>query len=325
MTTSVDPSTPADAALANALNGIVSLDHLGIIHATGEDAVKFLHGQLSQDLVLLPVGQARLAAYCSPKGRMLASFIAFKRSPQDVLLLCSKDILAPTLKRLSMFVMRAKLRLSDASADYQLYGLLGGATNSVAAYAHATGVTADFDTESQTIRITLPPAGDTPRQLWIAPATAPAPQGLPLAANLWHWSEVRSGVATITAPVVEAFVPQMLNYESVGGINFKKGCYPGQEVVARSQFRGTLKRRAFIVHAEAAMQAGDELFAATDPADSTEPAASVVQAAPAPGGGFDAIVCVQLSSITESTALQLGHTGVRVEFLPLPYKLLEDV
>ena len=91
-------------------------------------------------------------------------------------------------------------------------------------------------------------------------AKAAAPAGPALAPSLWLWSEVRSGVATLTTPVVEAFVPQMLNYESVGGVNFKKGCYPGQEVVARSQFRGTLKRRAYLVHADALLEAGTEVF-----------------------------------------------------------------
>jgi len=122
--------------------------------------------------------------------------------------------------------------------------------------------------------------------------------------------------------VFEAFVPQMLNYESVGGVNFKKGCYPGQEVVARSQFRGTLKRRAFVVHADATMSAGDEVFAADD---GTQPAATVVQAAPAPQGGFDAIVSAQLSALERGT-LHLGSNhGPAMQILPLPYALLDDI
>jgi folate-binding protein YgfZ len=117
--------------------------------------------------------------------------------------------------------------------------------------------------------------------------------------------------------VVEAFVPQMLNYESVGGVNFKKGCYPGQEVVARSQFRGTLKRRAFVAHAAGDVAAGTEVFAA----DPEQPCGTVAQAAPAPGGGVDAIVSIQLSAAQEP--LQAG--GAALELLPLPYALLEDI
>src|SRR5665647_1022416 len=109
------------------LKGIAPLAHLGVIRVQGEDAAKFLHGQLTQDFSLLGLSEARLAAFCSAKGRMQASFIGFKRSPTDVLLLCSRDILAATLKRLSMFVMRAKAKLSDATADFSVYGLAGTA------------------------------------------------------------------------------------------------------------------------------------------------------------------------------------------------------
>jgi folate-binding protein YgfZ len=122
--------------------------------------------------------------------------------------------------------------------------------------------------------------------------------------------------------VVEAFVPQMLNYESVGGVNFKKGCYPGQEVVARSQFRGTLKRRAFVAHSDSEMAAGLEIFTAHD---DTQPVATVVQAAPAPSGGFDAIISGQLAAV-EGGSLHLGRSaGPILEVLPLPYALLDDI
>jgi folate-binding protein YgfZ len=122
--------------------------------------------------------------------------------------------------------------------------------------------------------------------------------------------------------VVEAFVPQMLNFESVGGVNFKKGCYPGQEVVARSQFRGTLKRRAFVVHADEPMSVGQEIFV---DAGNEQPVATVVQAAAAPKGGFDAILSIQLSAL-EQGALHLGAvSGAALTILPLPYALLADV
>jgi hypothetical protein len=126
----------------------------------------------------------------------------------------------------------------------------------------------------------------------------------------------------VTAPIAEAFVPQMLNYESVGGVNFKKGCYPGQEVVARSQFRGTLKRRAYRVHCASAMKAGDEVF---DIADASQPCGTVAQAAAAPQGGFDAIVSM-LTSAATGPGLRLGQVdGPPIELLALPYELLEDI
>lgn len=301
------------------LNGIAPLSHLGVIRVEGEDAAAFLHGQLTQDFALLGLDQARLAAFLSAKGRMQASFIAFKRSATEVLLVCSRDLLPATLKRLSMFVMRSKAKLTDATADFALYGLAGEAINSVAGSAQPAWSKADLGSASI---VHLYPADNNPRALWVAPASETAPAGPALDPALWLWSEVRSGVATLTTPVVEAFVPQMLNYESVGGVNFKKGCYPGQEVVARSQFRGTLKRRAFIAHAEANVAVGAEVFAATD---LEQPCGTVVQVASAPGGGVDAIVSLQIASATQG-ALQVGSTdGVPLTLAPLPYELLADI
>jgi folate-binding protein YgfZ len=129
-------------------------------------------------------------------------------------------------------------------------------------------------------------------------------------------------VATVTAPVSDAFVPQMLNYESIGGVNFKKGCYPGQEVVARSQFRGTLKRRTFVVHGDVAMAAGEEVFGTTD---ESQPVATVVQAAPNPQGGFDALISGQVSAIEQGTLHFGSSTGAMLTHIPLPYPLLDDI
>ena len=304
--------------MSDTLNGISPLPHLGVIRAEGEDAAKFLHGQLTQDFSVLGLSEARLAAFCSAKGRMQASFVAFKRSHGEILLVCSRDLLAATLKRLSMFVLRAKVKLSDASAEMALYGLAGDTLRTLAPGEHKPWSLTQLDGATL---VHLHPADGQPRALWVAPAGTPLPQGPELSPANWLWSEVRSGIATVTQPIFEAFVPQMLNYESLGGVNFKKGCYPGQEVVARSQFRGTLKRRGYLVHGEAALTAGQEVFEA---ADASQPCGIVAQAAAAPGGGFDAIVSLQ-TSVAQGT-LQLGQPGgPGLTLLPLPYALLEDI
>ncbi|MBN9369166.1 MAG: folate-binding protein YgfZ [Comamonadaceae bacterium] len=297
------------------LNGIAPLPHLGVIRVEGADAASFLQGQLTQDFALLQDHQARLAAYLSPKGRMLASFIGFQRSVTELLLVCSRDLLPAALKRLSMFVLRAKARLTDASADFQCWGLAGDALLSIAGSALPAWSKADFGPTSV---VHLYPAEGQPRALLVAPADAPAPAGPALAPGLWDWSEVRSGVATLTAPVADAFVPQMLNYESIGGVNFKKGCYPGQEVVARSQFRGTLKRRTYLAHAPSALAVGAEVFA---PDDAEQPVGTVVQVAVAPGGGVDALVALQVAAASGA----LHVCGVPLTLLPLPYTLLADI
>ncbi|WP_295855717.1 folate-binding protein [uncultured Xylophilus sp.] len=301
------------------LDGIAIPDHLGVIRVAGDDAVSFLQGQLTNDFALLRPDQARLAAFLSAKGRMQASFVGFVAAPGEVLLVCSRDLLEATRKRLSMFVLRAKAKLTDATDEYLLRGIAGRTLETIAgsaqpAWARVTLCTANL--------VFLPPAEGQPRALWIAPVGTPLPEGPALASDLWRWGDVASGVATLSAPVVDAFVPQMLNYESVGGVNFKKGCYPGQEVVARSQFRGTLKRRAFVVHADAPLAAGDEVFHS---ADEGQPCGTVVEAAPAPGGGHDAIVSLQIAATEGGTLHARAADGPALVVRPLPYPLLDDI
>ncbi|WP_090139038.1 folate-binding protein YgfZ [Limnohabitans sp. DM1] len=317
-------NTPADFSpqLQTLLNGISPLPHLGVIQAQGEDAANFLHNQLSNDVLLLPVGQSRLAAFCSAKGRMQASFILVKTASDTALLVLSQDLLAQTLKRLSMFVLRAKVKMSDASGQWQLRGLLGDSARA------AVGAAAPWQTQvlDGAHAVALYPAvlGESPipRALWIAPAGHSLPAGVDVPSDVWTWAEAMSGVTLVSQPVFEAFVPQMLNYESVGGVNFKKGCYPGQEVVARSQFRGTLKRRTARVHSPVALKAGQDIFTPTDP---EQPCATVVLCAARPDGqGFDALV----SGTTESmqTGWRVGGSeGEALEILVLPYALLADI
>jgi folate-binding protein YgfZ len=301
------------------LNGVARLGHLGVIRVEGDDAASFLHNQLTQDFLLLGQSEARLAAYCSAKGRMLASFYGFKRSPTEVLLVCSRDLLAETVPRLSRFVMRAKAKLSDASAEFKLFGLAGETLAALVPGDPAVWSKLDIDDASL---VTLYPADGVRRALWLAPVASPIPAGPALSDPDWALSEVRSGIALISAATVDTFVPQMLNYESVGGVNFKKGCYPGQEVVARSQFRGTLKRRAFLAHSDAAIKTGDDVFQLADP---EQPCGTVAQAAGASGGGFDAIVSLQLAAV-DAGGLHLGTVaGPALTVQAAPYPLLADI
>lgn len=304
------------------LSGATELAHLGVIRVAGEDAVKFLQGQLTQDVALMSLAEARLAAFCNAKGRMQASFVVFKRSDEEILMVCSRDILAQTLKRLSMFVLRAKAKLTDASADFSLFGLTGSAIESIAGSAHAPWTKHDIGPGNL---VFLYPGAGQARALWCAPAGTAVPGATALQAGDWAWLEVQSGIAMITQPIFEAFVPQMLNYESVGGVNFKKGCYPGQEIVARSQFRGTLKRRAYLVHGAAEPVVGQEVFHTHD---AEQPCGLVAACAANPAGGFDAIVSMQTSAASDAGNghLTLGYAdGPVLTLLPLPYPLLEDI
>ena len=193
------------------LNGIAPLSHLGVIRVEGEDAAKFLHGQLTQDFALLGMDQARLAAFLSAKGRMQASFIGFKRSATEVLLVCSRDLLPPTLKRLSMFVLRAKAKLTDATNDFALYGLAGDTVPDVSQPAWTK---ADIGTASV---VHLYPADGQPRALWVAPAVDPAPAGPALDAALWQ-HVVDAGLPLMLATGAGAAARQSMGTGVVGGM-----------------------------------------------------------------------------------------------------------
>ena len=205
--------------------------------------------------------------------------------------------------------------------EFRLLGLIGGATELIAACARPAWAKVDIYTASI---VFLPSSAGQARALWCAPVADPVPALLPLDINIWHCLAVQSGIAMITQPIFEAFVPQMLNYESVGGVNFKKGCYPGQEIVARSQFRGTLKRRAYLAHVGSQPALGQEIFSVMD---AEQPCGLVAACAPNPTGGFDAIVSMQTAAAADGAgALMLGSaTGPALQLLPLPYKLLEDI
>ena len=316
--------SPADFSpeLLNHLNGSCPLPDWGVIQAQGDDAANFLHNQLSNDVLLLPVGQSRLAAFCSAKGRMQASFILVKTAPDTVLLVLSLDLLAQTLKRLSMFVLRAKVKMSDATSQWELRGFVGDSARALVGSSVPWQTTVQDGAHAMALYTAVLGESQIPRALWIAPAGQALPAGANVPTDVWQWAEVMSGVTLVSQPVFEAFVPQMLNYESVGGVNFKKGCYPGQEVVARSQFRGTLKRRTALVHSPVALAVGQDIFTPTDP---EQPCATVVLCAARPDGqGFDALV----SGTTESlqTGWRVGGSeGDILALLPLPYPLLADI
>ncbi len=312
-----DPSALANVP-ASTVQGVARLQHLGVIRVQGEDAAKFLHGQLTQDFALQGLSEARLAAFCNAKGRMQASFVAMKRAHDDILLVCALDLLPQTLKRLSMFVLRAKAKLTDATSSFVLYGASGPVAATLVGNVKLWSKVDDGAAHW----VRLPDAVGQVRALVVMSVDAPSPLTETLAEPLWRWLDVRSGVATVTQPVFEAFVPQMLNYESVGGVNFKKGCYPGQEVVARSQFRGTLKRRAYLVHSAVELRVGEDVFHASD---AEQPCGTVVQVAAHPLSGWDAVVSMQITAADGQTLTAGSPQGGALQLQPMPYELLADI
>jgi hypothetical protein len=294
-------------------DGALRLPDWGLIRATGADGASFLHGQLTQDVLHLDPAQARLAGYCSAKGRLLASFVMWRGGTDEILLACSADLLPAALKRLSMFVLRAKCRLADAGSEITLYGLAGpSATRWLGDGAPMAPWQRRPVAGGDAIR--LPDGEGVARYLFAAPAAGPAPALPPLDADAWRWLEVASGVVRITAATAEQFVPQMVNLELVGGVNFQKGCYPGQEVVARSQYRGTVKRRLQRVSSSAPLVPGQEVFDAGDPG---QPAGMVALAASLDGRHHAALVEIKLAALDGE--LRAGEA--RLELGALPYEI----
>ncbi|RTL46954.1 MAG: folate-binding protein [Burkholderiales bacterium] len=276
----------------------------GVIRAHGTDAASFLHGQLTQDFALLDRDHARLAGFCTAKGRLLASMVGWRGGDDEILLALPAETLAATLKRLSMFVLRAKCKLTDASAEFAVYGLLG------APAADAWSLQRD----DAGVLIALPGAG---RALRIQPAQAPAPAGDAISPDDWAWAEATAGMAWVRGATVEAFVPQMINFEVLGGVNFKKGCYPGQEIVARSQYRGTLKRRLQVFETDAAATIGQEIFHSDDP----EQPAGIVAGAGQRDGRTRLTAEIKLAAL-DGGSLHLGSaTGAPLQPHALPYDI----
>jgi len=301
------------------IGGVCRLADRGVIRASGADAASFLQGQLTNDVAGLDNGTACLAGFCSAKGRLQASFVVWRPADDEFLLSCPREILAPTLKRLSMFVLRAKCRLTDASDEVAVFAAAGPAAESIL----DGGAVWSVRTRGTTTLIRVPDGAGIQRAWLVVPAGTGAGVAAAeaMSPEIWRWLEVESGIVTIEAATVDRFVPQMVNFEIVGGVDFQKGCYPGQEVVARSQYRGTTKRRTLLFDCDAVPAAGQDIYAS---GTTNEPAGTVAIAAPHPlHGGGSALVEVRLAAAGDD--LRLGApNGPALTRRELPYSVPLD-
>ncbi len=320
------PRLQAPSALQ--LEGRVALRDWGVMRASGADAAAFLQGQLSNDVAALTADQACLAGYCSAKGRLLASLVVWRPEPDVFMMACSADLVAATIKRLSMFVLRSKCRIEDAATLGHLQGrwsVMEGSTNSAQAAA-PTGLHRDGLLSRGAVNV-----GDQAFAMqwqWVPGALGETvPSDDVRQADLhasWRWLEVASGHPRVVASTADAFVPQMVNFELVGGVNFRKGCYPGQEVVARSQYRGTLKRRMHLFEGHDALRAGEDIFHDSDP---TQPVGSVVNAATL-GTSTLALISLKTAVLSATTTLHpppdAGPSGAALIRRAMPYDVPND-
>lgn len=301
---------------------LVPLPELGVVSISGADAITFLQSQLTNDVAQLRVDQMQLSGYCTPKGRLLATFHQW-RTDDAVFLRMPSEIIASIVKRLSMFVLRAKVKVADVSDAWTTYALLGaGALND---FGLAAPVAPWSSTLSGNIRVdrVLPTPGGIERFLLTHPSDAqlPLPQTvLNASSNLWWASEIEAGVPTVFAATQEKFVPQMINLEVLGGVDFKKGCYPGQEIVARSQYLGKLKRRMNIAHVDAiGVNAAADVFHS----DAQQPIGTVVMAATSPAGGSELLFEAPVDRLELGSLRLQGVDGPQLTVRPLPYTLFD--
>ena len=319
------PTVELDAVLHGPV--LAPLHELGRIRVDGPDALPFLQTQLTSDVAHQEPASLQLNGYCTPKGRLLATFHQW-RDGEAVVLQLPSELLAPVMKRLSMFVLRAKAKLTDASALHATYALLGPGA---AATLRAAGFDVPDSTWSSAVsggaRISrMPAAPDVDERFLLTLASEARADIDRLSATrctsaTWWWSEVAAAVPTVFATTQEKFVPQMINFEVLGGVNFKKGCYPGQEIVARSQYLGKLKRRMQVGHTQesALPAAGADVFHSAQ----AEAVGTVVMSAAAPRGGVDLLIELPVDRLDSGT-LHLGSSdGTRVEVRQLPYPLFD--
>ena len=290
----------------------------GVIRVEGADASEFLQGQLTNDVAAVTSAHAQSTAHCTPSGRVLATMLLWG-ADTVLFLLAPGDLCGPVRNRLQTYVLRSRVRLSDLSEQKALLGLAGAGASSLVRDRLGFAVSQPYESATHEGRTAISLPGDrvllvldydSAARVWdtLAPDCEPSGQGA------WDWHAVAAGMPTITAATQDRFVPQMLNLELVGAVSFRKGCYTGQEIVARTEHLGEVKRRLFRFSSSAPFSAADAVFAGA-----TE-VGVVVNCAPAPTGGFELLAVVQLSA--RHTPLTAGRAeGSPLHALPLPYPI----
>lgn len=305
---------------------MMDLTHFGEIRFSGEDARAFLQGQLTCDVDKIDAQTVQFGSYCNPKGRMLATFLLW-RCGQDYSMQLPSSLCETILKRLSMFVLRAKVNLSDDSRSWVRIGLVGKDAqvlieeildekleachyHSVVHSKHVTVIcfaSARFEL--------IVPLAKAP-ELWLQLSKCAVPVG----AGCWDWFEIRSGFPQVLPATETLVVPQMANLDVINGVSFQKGCYPGQEIVARMQHLGTIKRRMYLANIATVclVMAGDELFCAGKGGQSC---GKIMNAARSPDGGYDVLAVIVVENAASGEIFWKSLNGPQLNMITLPYAL----
>lgn len=305
---------------------IADLSHYGLIEASGDDVIDFFQGQLTNDIKAVSDTTGQLSAYCNPKGRILATFRIFKRNDHYFLRL-HNSILEQTLKRLRMFVMRSKVELKDSSDDLIRMGIAGEtATQKLTSFFNSIPDEVDVSSlENEITLIKLP--GNLPRyeaygpidkikSLWQELQTETTAIGK----NSWSLLTIHAGIPEIVPETIEAFVPQMVNLQAINSLSFTKGCYPGQEVVARMHYLGKLKRRLYIasIETDSLPLPGQSIMPA---GENEQKAGQVVSASWSGVGKADLLAVLKIDKAENNPLYIESNNGAEIKLQELPYTI----
>ncbi len=313
-------------SLSQILQGevITDLSQFGVIKVSGADAEKFLQGQFTNDVRQVKVTQSQLSAWCSPKGRIIVNFRLFKRDDQAYYLWLPRVNIETALKRLRGYVLRSKVVLEEVSESWLRLGVTG--VNSTALLSAGLGhqivpTTVDACMSLETITV-LQIQGLTPRYVVLSNDLATmqrlwetmSQQARPVGSASWGLLDILAGVPQILPATTDKLVPQMVNYQTLGGVSFTKGCYPGQEVVARLQYLAELKRRMYLVRFDTTTLAvpGMEVYVANEEVS----VGTLVNVEAHPDGGMIALAVLSISHSESQATFRLATGEPLVVVMP---------
>ena len=305
---------------------LCNLPELGLIKASGEEALSFLHGQFTNDLNQVSPSQSQLSSYCNAKGRLLAIFRIFKLE-NDYYLILRRDVLEVVLKKLTMFKLMAKVELADVTDEFVLFGIAGPTSDTILKEFNISfptvidqliqeGETVVIRTPSESSRLLFISKAEQAKTIWKSLSN----KAIQSSSNAWALHDIQSGVAQVTTETSEAFIPQMVNLELIGGVNFQKGCYPGQEIVARTHYLGKPNRRMYriCIDDEHCPQSGVNIFSVKD---GEQPVGKIVIAQHSSEKTCEALAVLRTAKETAEDLHIETLSGPKVTLQSLPYSL----
>ena len=300
------------------------LAQLALIRFSGAETQAFLHNQLSCDVAALTGNRSTYGSYCTPKGRVLATFLLW-RAGEDFFMQLPSPLREPIQIQLSKYILRSKVKATDASSDWTLIGIAGKDAAALVQRAAGQAIKEAHEVSQSPEAMVINLPGD---RYEIAAARGKAPAVLATLgfgaekadANHWDLLDIRAGIPVVLPATQEAFVPQMVNLDLIGGVSLTKGCYPGQEIVSRMHFRGTLKQRMYLANIAGSVrpQPGENVYSSDF---GGQACGRIVNAAHSPEGGYDVLAVIQIASSERGDVRWKTPDGPALRMLPLPYDL----